>query len=219
MESKFYKLELSDDRQDLQAKDIYFACIDEDGKVLALLNKPGLELTDNRYLKEARYNVDMAYDRGRTDGLTGVKSWMLSKGQGVVEGDIKVTEISSQEWINAKAQLYKCEKIAIICSTEKSMRKGKMESRKYEDFDEETIADLRLAKNIFNQLTGADNSKALPRYEDFDETTIRELIAVRKSLKELVKIANKIEFPEHRITEDEVYNVIAYSILKDRLSH
>lgn len=214
--AKFYKIELPGDSKSLQATEMYFACVDDEGKVTGLMNKPALDLTDDRYLKECRKNVDMAYDRGRTDGLDSVKSWIVED-KGVTPDKITTTEISSQEWIRARAQLHKCDKIAIICRTEKSMRDSKMEGLKYEDFDESTIAELRFAKDIFNQLTGADNAKELPRYEDFDDETVRELKAVRESLKELVKTANKLEFPEHRITENEVYNVIAYSILKDKL--
>lgn len=144
MGNKFYRLELSGDSKSLQAKEMYFACVDENGKVLALMNKPALDLTDDKYLKEARLNVDMAYEKSKKDGLEGVKNWMLSK-KADKDKDITVKEISSNEWIKSRAQLHKCEKLALVCQLEKSLSKP-TKPRQYEDVDDLTVKELRLAR-------------------------------------------------------------------------
>ena len=145
MGNKFYKLELSGDSKSLQAKDIYFACVDDNGKVVALMNKPALDLTDDKYLREARLNVDMAYEKSRQEGLDGVKSWMLSKKTGKNKDDITIKEISSNDWIKSRAQIHKAEKLALVCQLEKTLSKP-VKPRQYEDMDDLAVKEMRLAR-------------------------------------------------------------------------
>jgi len=162
MGNKFYRLELSGDSKSLQAKEMYFACVDENGKVLALMNKPALDLTDDKYLKEARLNVDMAYEKSKKDGLEGVKNWMLSKKTGKDKADITIKEISPNDWIKSRAQIHKVEKLALVCQLEKSLSKP-VKPRQYEDMDDLAVKELRLARA--EMLARVANKNEFPEYQ------------------------------------------------------
>ena len=162
MGNKFYRLELSGDSKSMQAKEMYFACVDDNGKVVALMNKPALDLTNDKYLREARLNVDMAYERAKKDGLDGIKSWMLSKTD-KTKDDIKIKEISSNDWIKSRAQIHKGEKLALVSQLEKSLSKTVTKPRQYEDMDELAMKELRLAR--VEMLTKIANKNEFPEYQ------------------------------------------------------